>query len=268
MTDQVAAAAANELAQLQSQYSAAVADAKKLSAEWAGKTDVPPEINTQIEAKLGAADTYKARIQMLKRLQSHEDFRDEPATEPLAWRNSAPNEGNVPVDPKSWRSIKCKTFFGFEREIRYFVPLFLNEEKKSRDYADAFEAHLRKRGGFSAIGYKDQKTLSEGVDAVGGFTVPPDFQAEIIKKTMTLTQMRANARLSTTSRDVQVWPKITYTTDDNYTSAVRLTWSGEAPASSLTIRASDPGFGLYSIPVHTAMASVPLTNDLLEDSAV
>jgi len=85
---------------------------------------------------------------------------------------------------------------------------------------------------------------------------------------MTLTQMRANARLSTTSRDVQVWPKITYTTDDNYTSAVRLTWSGEAPASSLTIRASDPGFGLYSIPVHTAMASVPLTNDLLEDSAV
>jgi HK97 family phage major capsid protein len=30
---------------------------------------------------------------------------------------------------------------------------------------------------------------------------------------------------------------------------------------------TDPVFGLYSIPIHTAMASMPISNDLIEDSA-
>ena len=99
------------------------------------------------------------------------------------------------------------------------------------------------------IGPTDRKTLTEGTDGAGGFIIPPDFQAEIIRKTLTLTQIRANAMVIQTSRDVAQWPKVSYTTDDKYTSGVRLTWPGESPASATVHRVTDPVFGLYSIPV-------------------
>jgi len=69
-----------------------------------------------------------------------------------------------------------------------------------------------------------------------------------------------------TSKDLARWPKIHYTTDDEYTSGVRLTWTGETPSSSTVHRATEPVFGLFTIAVHTAMASLPFTNDFLEDS--
>jgi len=97
--------------------------------------------------------------------------------------------------------------------------------------------------------------------------VPEDYHVELIKKVAGLTAIRPNARVVQTSRDVAKWPRVKYTTDDKYTSGVRLTWTGESPASSTTHRVTDPVFGLYVIPVHTAMASMPVSNDLIEDSA-
>jgi HK97 family phage major capsid protein len=58
-----------------------------------------------------------------------------------------------------------------------------------------------------------------------------------------------------------------YTADDKYTSGVRLVWTGESPATATVHRVTDPVFGTVNIPIHTAMASMPISNNLIEDSA-
>jgi len=104
------------------------------------------------------------------------------------------------------------------------------------------------------------------VDTAGGFLVPEDYQTELIKKIAAMTAIRPNARVVGTSRDMASWPRVKYTTDDKYTSGVRLTWTGESPASSTAHRVTDPVFGIIKVPVHTAMASMPISNDFIEDA--
>ncbi len=47
-----------------------------------------------------------------------------------------------------------------------------------------------------------------------------------------------------------------------------MTWTGEIPASATTHRVTEPVFGQVRVPVYTAMMSIPITMDLIEDSAV
>lgn len=48
---------------------------------------------------------------------------------------------------------------------------------------------------------------------------------------------------------------------------MRITWTGEIPASSTAMRVTDPVFGQTQIPIYTAMMSIPVTNDMIEDSS-
>jgi HK97 family phage major capsid protein len=66
-----------------------------------------------------------------------------------------------------------------------------------------------------------------------------------------------------TSRDRVTMPVITGG-DDRYPGAVRATWVDEAPASSAA--ETNATFGQVSIPVHTLMASTPVSKNLLEDA--
>jgi HK97 family phage major capsid protein len=189
---------------------------------------------------------------------------DEPAGTKAAhhgWRDAGPEEGNEPVDVKAWREVEVKTAFGETMTVRYHIPLAV----QAKGYAPAFESYLR--SGKSGMGPNDRKTLSEGVDSAGGFLVPEDYHTELIKKVATASTFRPNARVAQTSRDAAKWPRVTYTTDDEYTSGVRFTWTGETPSSATVHRVTDPVFGIINIPVHTAMASMPVTNVLLEDAA-
>lgn len=240
-----------------------MAEAKRLGAEYAGREqEMPADTMAAIDAQLGKADEVKARMDLAQRMQAGDAFLNEPAGVSVTqstFREAGPNEGNAPVDVKAWRSMKVATLFG-EREFRYHVPLTV----QAKDYVPAFESYLRK--GFEMMGPNDRKTLIEGQDTAGGFTVPEDFQAELIKKIATDAMIRSLARVVQTSRDIVSWPRVNYTSDDKYTSGVRLTWSGEQPSSSTAHRVTDPVFGKINIPVHTAMASLPLSNDLIEDS--
>jgi HK97 family phage major capsid protein len=160
------------------------------------------------------------------------------------------------VDEKAYREVKVGN-----ETLRVFIP----EAVTQKGYADAFEAYMRK--GRADLGPQDRKTLTAGSDTAGGFLIPEDFHLEIIKKTAVMATIRANARVAQTSRDAAKWPRIVYTTDDDYTSGVRFTWTGETPSAATVHRVTEPVFGLLTIPVHTAMASMPLSNDLLEDAA-
>ena len=108
-------------------------------------------------------------------------------------------------------------------------------------------------------------TLQEGIDDLGGYLVPEDYRAEIIKRMMGLTVVRSRARVVNTIRDSAEWPKLEGG-NSQYTSAVRVTWVDEIP-SSATVAQTNPTFGMYRIPVHTAMARTDLSRNLVEDSA-
>jgi HK97 family phage major capsid protein len=118
------------------------------------------------------------------------------------------------------------------------------------------------RSGFGPAQLKD---LVEGSDTAGGFLVPEDFRAEIIRGLPDAVVMRPRARVVQTSRDVVKAPKVTGN-GNSYSSAVRLTWGPETPAAGSA--ETDPTFGQVAIPVHTAMASTQLSLDLMEDAAI
>lgn len=136
----------------------------------------------------------------------------------------------------------------------------------TKDYHKAFRAYLRTPVGIPVDGVA-MRTLSEGADASGGFLVPEDFMAKIIAKEPTPTRVYGRVTHLTTSRDALVIPKLNYTADDLYTSGMRVTWTGEVPSSSSVMRVTDPVWGQARIPIYTAMMSIPLTNDMIEDSA-
>jgi len=117
------------------------------------------------------------------------------------------------------------------------------------------------------MGPQDQKTLSLGLDEAGGFLSPEDWRAELIKRAQSPPNIRNASRVITTSRDGVRMPKVIYTGDYRYTSGVRMKWVGEQPATATEHRVTDPVFGSERVNVHTAMASLPITLDLLEDSA-
>jgi HK97 family phage major capsid protein len=259
-----------DVKQLQQDYGKLMAQVEAIAAKHPDGL-YPAEVQTQINGLLGKTDEITAQIDLEKRMKKARDFAEEPVTNSavtLNWRKAGQQEGVFAVDGKSWRKLEVETPFG-TKQMRYNVPLVT----EAKDYADAFSSYMEKRH-FIDIGQVDRKTLAEGADGSGGFLIPPDYQTEIIKKQMTLTQIRPNAMVIQTSRDVAQWPKVTYTsnpTDDTtsskYTSGVRLSWPGETPATSTQHRVTEPVFGLYSIPVHVAMASMPIANSLLEDAA-
>ena len=253
-----------DMNKLRELYAAKINAAKAKATEWEGKeNEMPQKVADEINRILGEADEVKVKLTLAQQLNEGSAFLEEPAgtkAAHLGWREAGPGEGDVPVDPQAWREVEFETPTG-RKSLRFHVPLAV----QAKGYASAFEGYLRK--GFQDLGPNDRKTLTEGVDSAGGFLVPEDYHTELIKKVATNAIIRQYARVITTSRDLVKWPKVNYTTDDKYTSGVRLTWTGESPASATTHRVTDPVFGLITIPVHTAMASMPLSNDLLEDAA-
>lgn len=236
---------------------------------------IPESVLANVNTHLGKFDELKASLDLVSRFSDAGAQLDQQGQGTqgahLSWRQSSPNEGMALVDGKSWQEVEIKGFahdaslgviVPVTRKIRFHVPLAVQGKK---DYPFAFEAYIRK--GKERMGASDLKTLTEAADDAGGFLVPGDYHVELIKKIATVATVRANARVAQTSRDIAKWPRVKYTTDDKYTSGVRMTWTGESPSSSTVHRVTDPVFGTYSVPVHTAMASMPISNDLIEDSA-
>lgn len=134
-------------------------------------------------------------------------------------------------------------------------------------YRQAFRAYIRTPAG-GHTKPEAMRALQEGVDAEGGFLVPEDFLAKIISREPTPTRVQARVTQLSTSRDALTIPKVIYTADDLYTTGIRVTWTNETvSAGSSSIRVTDPVFGQERIPVFTAMMSLAVSNDMIEDSA-
>lgn len=246
---------------LRKQYEDTLSEAKGLAAVLndAEKSDEDREAaRASFDTAMTRAQAIKADLLRVKDLSAHNDFLTAPTgakTIQFATQIDAEDD-DVPYDGKSWRELEVKG-----ARIRYHVPLSV----QGKGYSAALEAYLRK-GSLEHLGPNDRKTLSEGTATAGGFLIDEDMQAEVIKKQATMSVFRRLARTIQTGKDMVTMARVNYTDDDKYTSGARLTWTGELPSSSTVHRVTDPIFGKISIPVHTAMASLPVTSDLLEDS--
>lgn len=132
-------------------------------------------------------------------------------------------------------------------------------------YKAAFRSYLR--GGEKGLTGLELKALQEGADASGGFLVPEDFVQRLLQKAPTPTRVQDRVMRMTTGRDAVVLPKVNYTSDDLYTTGIRATFSGEVPITASSIRVTEPAFGQARIPIYTAMLSMPLTNNMVEDAS-
>lgn len=132
------------------------------------------------------------------------------------------------------------------------------------EYKRAFRSYLRK--GEKGLSGAEFKTLQDGSDQQGGFLVPEDFIQKLIEKAPTPIHVQDRVTRMTTGRDAVIIPKINYTADDLYTTGIRSTFAGEVPATSTAIRVTDPPFGQTRIPIYTAMLSMPLTTNMVEDA--
>jgi HK97 family phage major capsid protein len=135
----------------------------------------------------------------------------------------------------------------------------------SPDYAREFRQYMRL--GEHALKTGAFKVLQEGIDTSGGFTVPEDMLNRLIAKEPAPTNLAGKVSILNTSRDSMTMPRVVYTTDNIYTTGMRVTWTGEIPAAATQHRVTEPSFGQIRIPIFTAMMSLPLTVDMVDDSA-
>lgn len=104
--------------------------------------------------------------------------------------------------------------------------------------------------------YVNAKALSEGSDEGGGYLVPEEFLARVLDIQTEYGFARRYGTVIPMSRDTLKLPKIT--------SKPNVQWLGEGEA----INAQEPTFGQVSLVAKKAAIIVPVTNELLNDSAI
>lgn len=170
--------------------------------------------------------------------------------------------------PAGGAEIQKDTATGGLNIVNEFGEAIIPDEQwqaiNSDEYKSAFRTYMRK--GFSGLRTSEVKVLEEGSDIAGGFLVPADLLNRLIERKPTPQRVAGRVTSITTSRDRINAPKVNYAGSDNYSTGIRTTWTGEKPASASVHRVEEPEFGVVGISVHTAMMSLPLTNDLTEDA--
>ncbi|MBI3947119.1 MAG: phage major capsid protein [Armatimonadetes bacterium] len=134
---------------------------------------------------------------------------------------------------------------------------------RQADCNPTFHKYLRLP--FGALTNLEQKTLQEGADTSGGYTVPEEWLARILAKEPTPTRLAGRVTPLTTVRDSLAIPKVNYTTDDLYSSGMRVTWTGEVPSSATAARVTDPVFVQINA-AGTISAKVPASPQACADA--
>lgn len=265
------------IAELRTQYEAKRTEQEGLLGKGEGTT---AEDITRAEALNGELRGIKEQIDTIGRAQhlsTEAKARDAEMTLPTTMLPMADGTKTlVAWDPKAAGETVLEAgepeANGQNITVKNFGPGLLGAKEWSAisqdGYKEAFWAYMLAKGGFGNLTNIQQKTLQEGIDTSGGFLVPQDFLARIIMKKPTPVRVQNYVTTLNTSRDALTIPKVNYTTDDIFTTGIRVTWTGEIPASATTHRVTEPLFGQIRVPVFTAMMSIPVTNDLIEDSAV
>jgi len=100
------------------------------------------------------------------------------------------------------------------------------------------------------------KDLTEGTDSEGGYLVPQEWKAQLIQMLETYGVARQQCTIIPMSREELVMPKLTQ--------GVQTYWIGEGK----TISETQPAFGEFKMVAKKMAALVPMTSELLADTAI
>lgn len=290
-----------QLAQLRVEHKAKVDAATK--ALEAGKLDEAKSLRAEAETLRGKAELVKAMIDEAKALDGLLPAAPEPVRPSLPGLGGGGNlpqaggNGDNPPPDSNGMAVKAAYVARFgepDSAVKAILSdLYGSEEKAAAAYwtqKAAFNKYLRygearldrdewkalktviltpaairdamKQGADDVLTLK--ATMVEGVETLGGFAVPVDFQSRVISRMQGLTVMRGRAfGMNTSSNAVEI-PTATGG-DSQYTSAVRETWVSETPAAAAS--ETNLTFGMERIDVNTAMANTPISKNLAEDAA-
>lgn len=214
---------------------------------------------------LSQAETLKTQIDAASKREALGSWGDESAGSVVKSsfdRIALPGEGDIPgvaadangelyAAPGEFRSAGQKKL----------------DALKSGKYKDSFADYIRTVGRGGSMKSDAMKILNEGQDSTGGFWLPPDFRAELVKKKAAATTVRQNASVYTTGTDGITWPAANYTSDDRYTTGARFQWRASTGATSDYTEATNPIAGQEKIPAHLATAAIILTREQVEDTS-
>lgn len=240
----------------------------KESGEIAAKAELAEADMTRLEEINKEGNGIKAQMEALKQAGELVDWANQSAGAlPLARPGAAQVEGMRPAGEagitETEHNGKKSILVNDDGEMLIDEKTF--KAITSPEYNRAFKSYLRH--GVNGIKSDALKVLQEGADISGGYLVSDEILNRLMAKEPTPTNLAGKVSILNTTKDALSIPRVVYTTDNQYTSGMRVTWTGEVPASATTHRVTEPSFGQVRIPIFTAMMSLPLTNDMVEDSA-
>ena len=107
------------------------------------------------------------------------------------------------------------------------------------------------------------KALQEGDDTAGGFLVPEEFQAQVVRYATEAAIVRPRARVIPMTSNSLTLPKLD---QSNYKFAgIDIHWEGD---EGDLIQESQPKFGRITLKVGKMIGLCPVSDDLLSDSAI
>lgn len=177
-------------------------------------------------------------------------IKENPVKKSYSYKEEVTNEKSVlEADP-------------YLRKIRPFVKLSPKMEK----FVEGVRAIAK--GDVNAI---QKSALNEGDDTAGGFTVPEEFNSEVIRYETENSIVRPRARVWNMTRDRWTAPKLDQntTTDADNTGAEH--FAGiyfYYPAESELKTESEPRFGRITLVAKKLIGLTAATDELLEDSAI
>lgn len=258
------------MATIQEQFRAAVKKADQIKAGAEAKGGFTPEDTAAFNEAVKAAQGFRKQIEDDQVLSGLKSWGAESAGSVVnggfVGEVVFPDEGNIPgvtEDPHS-RELIVNEDKGIPSEYKS-----LGEKKlkvlKSGAYKDAYVDYIRAKGLGNSMKASAMKVLQEGVDTGGGFWIPPDIRSELVKKEATIAGVSNDVNSFAIGSNMVTFPKLVYTTDDNYTSGAKPAWSVEYPTSAPS-EATNPVSGLVEITVYLLTASILMTRSMLEDN--
>lgn len=124
------------------------------------------------------------------------------------------------------------------------------------DNSEAIEKTVRFFKAIVSRDYAEAKDLSEGVDAAGGYLVPTEFQAEVIRVIPKYGIARRDCRIIPMGGKKKTIPNLAH--------GVVAYWTEEMVKKTK----STPSFGLVTLTARKLAGLCPTTDELLEDSAI
>ena len=135
------------------------------------------------------------------------------------------------------------------------------------EYKAAWLKWFKNRGNMAVLTGAEQNALSEGTASEGGFTVPADFQAEVLARRAETSVMRRLARIVPTSRDRIQFPAVVPSTASPGASVYSSAFVGGMVGERVVNSDAGPTFQQFEIGIKKFEAYTKITNDLIADSA-